>query len=342
MPKCPCVVCTCGDDCKCAPGDPGCDPCGDFQRSNKALVYLARRSAMLSDYDPPKELPALAPAGGWPLQGATPSALVVHGCSMVAVPQAAADLFVDVLYPAGCRVILLTGGVGRETPPLWKELAERGMTGLFADAPWARDATPKQVTLRTQGGVVKPVLDHVALEMPPDELRRYCAEADIFLEIVCARCRERGLPLQFGGNPMGGDFSRPDGAAPCIFIETASTHTGTNVAFSASSLELLGFAAPLSVAVVQQPQLHMRTTLTWEKQTGAAPLAWTVRPTEAALGRPRAELLRYALGELKRIPAYAASDKAFCVLPPDWDAVGPAFTKAVEAHAAAEPAACCS
>ena len=53
-------------------------------------------------------------------------------------------------------------------------------------------------------------------------------------------------------------------------------------------------------------------------------------------------LLRYALGELKRIPAYAASDKAFCVLPADWDAVGPAFTKAVEAHAAAEPAACCS
>eukprot|EP00658_Telonema_sp_P-2_P029456 TRINITY_DN2240_c0_g1_i4.p1 TRINITY_DN2240_c0_g1~~TRINITY_DN2240_c0_g1_i4.p1 ORF type:complete len:224 (-),score=75.47 TRINITY_DN2240_c0_g1_i4:38-709(-) len=29
--KCPCVECTCGDDCKCGPGDAGCDPCASFQ-----------------------------------------------------------------------------------------------------------------------------------------------------------------------------------------------------------------------------------------------------------------------------------------------------------------------
>ena len=103
---------------------------------DEPLVYLARRSPSLADYDPP---PAPAPADGWKFQGSVPSALVVHGCSMVAVPRAAADLFVDVLYPAGCRVIILTGGVGRETPPLWRELADRGLTSLFSDEPWARD-----------------------------------------------------------------------------------------------------------------------------------------------------------------------------------------------------------
>ena len=249
---------------------------------------------------------------------------------MVAVPQAAADLFVDVLYPAGCRIIVLTGGVGRETPPLWRELVDRGLTALFADEPWARDEAPADVILRTQGGLTKPVLNRVDLEMPPNELRQYCAEADIFLEIVCSRCRERGLPLRFGGNPMSGEWSRPDGTHPFIYIETASTHTGTNVAFSAATLELLGLSAPPSVVVVQQPQLHMRTTLTWEKQTGVAPLAWTPRPTEAALGRPLSELVKYAQGEFTRIPAYAAEGEAFCVLPADWESVGQAHKQAIE------------
>ena len=143
---------------------------------------------------------------------------------------------------------------------------------------------PADVILRTQGGLTKPVLNRVDLEMPPNELRQYCAEADIFLEIVCSRCRERGLPLRFGGNPMSGEWSRPDGTHPFIYIETASTHTGTNVAFSAATLELLGLSAPPSVVVVQQPQLHMRTTHLGEAD--GAPLAWPdrPRPREAALG----------------------------------------------------------
>ena len=40
------------------------------------------------------------------------------------VPQSAADLFVDVLHPSGCRAVIFTGGVGRETAPLWDELAK--------------------------------------------------------------------------------------------------------------------------------------------------------------------------------------------------------------------------
>ena len=79
------------------------------------LAYLARRSPSLADYDPP---PAPALAASWTFQGSVPAALVVHGCSMVAVPHSAADLFVDVLYPAGCHVIILTGGVGRDAAAL--------------------------------------------------------------------------------------------------------------------------------------------------------------------------------------------------------------------------------
>ena len=31
--KCPCTECTCGPDCKCAPGQPGCDPCCAWQKA---------------------------------------------------------------------------------------------------------------------------------------------------------------------------------------------------------------------------------------------------------------------------------------------------------------------
>lgn len=33
---CPCTECTCGPDCKCAPGAPGCDPCSTYQAKAKA------------------------------------------------------------------------------------------------------------------------------------------------------------------------------------------------------------------------------------------------------------------------------------------------------------------
>ena len=32
---CACDECTCGEDCKCAPGEPGCDPCHAFQSSSQ-------------------------------------------------------------------------------------------------------------------------------------------------------------------------------------------------------------------------------------------------------------------------------------------------------------------
>ena len=70
--------------------------------------------------------------------------------------------------------------------------------------------------------------------------------------------------------------------------------------------------------MVQQPQLHHRTLLTWEKQTGRRPLGWTVRPTPAATGRSNAEMVKYAIGELKRIPDYADAEKGFCTMPADY------------------------
>ena len=81
------------------------------------------------------------------------------------------------------------------------------------------------------------------------------------------------------------------------------------------------------MCVVQQPLLHRRTCLTWEKQAGVAPVGWTVSPTEAKLGRPLSELCRYALGEYQRIPSYA-KDKGFCVMPKDFPAEAAGMLKA--------------
>ena len=173
----------------------------------------------------------------------------------------------------------------------------------------------------------KPVLDGFDLTMPPDELRRYASEADVYCELFVARCRERGVTVAFGGNPMGGGASRHPASAPSavrgdaqIFLETASTHTGTNVEYSRATLSAIGVdPAAATLVVVQQPALQLRTCLTWQRQTGGVrPLGWTPRPTEEALSRPFAEMVRYAVGELQRIPAYAAPDKAFCAAPDDF------------------------
>eukprot|EP00656_Telonema_subtile_P016983 TRINITY_DN19007_c0_g1_i1.p2 TRINITY_DN19007_c0_g1~~TRINITY_DN19007_c0_g1_i1.p2 ORF type:complete len:186 (-),score=31.12 TRINITY_DN19007_c0_g1_i1:267-824(-) len=51
--RCPCVVCTCGDDCKCKPGDAGCNPCAALQTGKLFLslaevldVYQAEKAAL--------------------------------------------------------------------------------------------------------------------------------------------------------------------------------------------------------------------------------------------------------------------------------------------------------
>ena len=86
--------------------------------ATNALNYLAWRDEQLASYSG-KSFYDPVEAGGVILESPTAKqiwpradALVVHGNSMVAVPLAAADLFVDVLHPAGCRTVLLTGGVG--------------------------------------------------------------------------------------------------------------------------------------------------------------------------------------------------------------------------------------
>lgn len=276
------------------------------------LKWLACRDSRLESYDPPENV---MPTAGASLDNAPKvDALVVHGCSMVAVPHAAADLFVDVLHPAGCRTVLLTGGVGRETPPLWGELRSRGLTGLVGHpTPWAHGTLPASIDLPLQGKI-KPVLHEVDLKMAPEKLRTYCSEADVFLELFAARCAARGVVVVYGGNPMASDDWSVVGSgdAPRVYLENASTHTGTNVAYSLVSLEKLGLGQSPTLAVVQQPQLHRRTCLTWHKQSGVMPVGWTVRPTLGGAGRSIAEQLQYAIGEFKRIPAYSAADKNFC------------------------------
>ena len=39
--SCPCTECTCGPDCKCVPGSPGCDPCGAFQKAKREAAAAA-------------------------------------------------------------------------------------------------------------------------------------------------------------------------------------------------------------------------------------------------------------------------------------------------------------
>ncbi|KAL1525948.1 hypothetical protein AB1Y20_020774 [Prymnesium parvum] len=38
---CPCADCQCGEDCQCAPGAPGCDPCGRFQQAKQEAAASA-------------------------------------------------------------------------------------------------------------------------------------------------------------------------------------------------------------------------------------------------------------------------------------------------------------
>jgi hypothetical protein len=247
----------------------------------------------------------------------------------LAVPRSAADLFMDMLHPAGCRTVVITGGVGRETVLLWDEVAARGMTHLFgAPQPWK--GTPQSVDLPTQGVRGKPVLEGFSHDMPEAHIRAHCTEADVFLEIFVSRCKERGFEaIDFGGNPLAQSdaASNPkianEGAVrSLVYLETASTHTGSNVEFSASTLRKLGLEpSTCAVAVIQHPQLHKRACLTWAKQMGRTPdsiLGWTLEPIPAKTGRCTAEMLRYALGELQRLPLYSSPDRGFVDLPEDF------------------------
>lgn len=249
---------------------------------------------------------------------------------MAAVPQQAADLFVDVLYPAGCRAVVLSGGVGRGTLALWRELAERRLTARFgSEAPWAVGTQPARVHLPAQG-LSKPVLSS-AMEVPSDieERRSFCSEADVMLELFVARCTERGVDVHFGGDPMAGDLRRGNGGDPSThspgeasnaafaFLESASTNSGANCALSAETLLRVGVDLDV-VALVQHPQAHRRACLTWHRQRGVPPMGWCPQPTEPQLGVSRDEMLLYALGELTRIEAYSHPSKDFLVMPPDY------------------------
>lgn len=224
-------------------------------------------------------------------------ALVVCGSAMAAVPIEAADLFVDVLHPAGCNAVVMSGGVGRGTLALWRELVERNLAETFG-ASWEVGCQPALVSLPTQG-VSKPALAADA-EVPSelDVRRTYCSEADIMLELFVDRCRARGLEVGFGGDPNagGGDAggaARPkmeveERPRPLVFLETASTNSGANCALSAEALSrAVGLdMAAASVALVQHPQAHRRACLTWEKQFGKRPIGWAPRPTGQGVSVP--------------------------------------------------------
>ena len=227
------------------------------------------------------------------------------------------------------------------------------MTSLFGAAqPWV--GQPEFVDLPTQGVRRKTVLAGFSHDMSEQHIRAHCAEADIFLEIFFARCKERGFAaIEFGGNPVaqgeGAGFEKRDEVEDKVlasrrsyaYIETASKHTGTNVEFAGATLRRLSIdPSTACLAVVQHPQLQRRACLTWAKQMGRSPasiLGWTISATPAVTNRSKAEMLRYALGELQRIPLYSRLDKGFIDLPDDfpWHVVAP--LEALEAYLHKKP-----
>lgn len=293
---------------------------------NALLRYLAWRDERLAGYDEDAQEPFALPT-----EQTACDALLVFGSAMACVPIGAADLFVDVLHPAGCRTVVMSGGVGRGTLALWRELAERRLTSTFGWAePWPVNGQPAEVQLPAQSRS-KPVL--AAADVVPSEAserRCYCSEADIMLELFVDRCQRRGVTVSCAGDPLasGGDTanvepntsSREDGDGVArVYLESASTNSGANCALSAQTLARLGIdAATAAVALVQHPQAHRRACLTWEKQQGKPPMGWCPQPSSHTLGVSVDEMLLYALGEMRRIEAYADPSKAFLVMPPDF------------------------
>jgi len=293
------------------------------------IRWLAWRDKKLEAYEPGMTaIPPLLEVGCG--DETVCHALVVCGSAMASVPIHAASLFVDVLYPAGCRTVVMSGGLGRGTLALWRELVERELTAPFGwPEPWDVGAQPESVHLSTQKRS-KPVLSES--DGVPDSLeerRTYCSEADVMMELFVEQCRARGLEVRFGGDPMAGGGHLPDdnesdiAGTPSedafIYLETASTNSGANCALSAQTLRALGFdMATVNVALVQHPQAHRRACLTWEKQMGWRPMGWCPAPTEENLSVSNAEMLLYALGEFRRIESYADQSKGFLVMPRDF------------------------
>jgi len=293
------------------------------------LNYLAFRNPSLALYE--QKAGPLNPKlalGPWLPASIRCQALVICGSAMTAVPMQAADLFVDVLYPAGCRTVILTGG-GLRNVALCNDLVERELTAAVgAKEPWPIGKLPKTVTLQKQG-VSKPVLEASAtVPTSAEDRQRFCSEADVMLELFVLRCSRRGLEVHFGGDETAtddGSLATPS-SVPRAYVERKSQTTGESCAFSRALLGHLGHdlvAKGANVAIVQHPQAQLRTVLTWEKQAGKSPMAWCPRPSAAELEVSLASMLLYALGEFQCIQKHAS--EGICLMPPDFpfSLVGP-------------------
>lgn len=251
-------------------------------------------------------------------------ALVIFCSPMACVPMEAADLFCDCLYPAGCRSVVLNGGVERSTLATWRELVERRLTSHFGFAePWPVNAQPSSIALAKQNVIKAIVQADQPLPETLDERRQKASTADVMLELFVARCHQRGVEVEFGGDPLtGGLVPRASGTVAYAYLELASTSpTGVltdRCVKSAETLRAVGVdasAANVNVALVAHPQEQRRACLTWEAQIGRRALGWCPRPSESDLGVSQAEMLLYALSELRRIES---GEQGALVIPPDF------------------------
>lgn len=219
------------------------------------LNYLAFRNPSLALYE--QKAGPLNPKlalGPWLPASMRCQALVICGSAMTAVPMQAADLFVDVLYPAGCRTVILTGG-GLCNLALCNDLVERELTAAVGTKePWPIGTQPKTVTLQKQG-VSKPVLEaSAAVPTSAEERQRFCSEADVMLELFVLRCSRRGLDVHFGGDETStddGSLSSPS-SVPRAYVERTSQTTGAKALVHIEAMHMQPMRTPCIATCVTQ------------------------------------------------------------------------------------------
>jgi len=113
--------------------------CSSQDIFDAAVAYLARPSAPLVLLSPPDATQLHASSG----RMISPALIVIMGADSIPLVEDAASTFVHSWYAAGCRRIVITGGIGRATPDLIKSFEKRtGKVHSTADSKSSRVHLP--------------------------------------------------------------------------------------------------------------------------------------------------------------------------------------------------------
>lgn len=190
----------------------GGDFCSSRDIFDAAVAYLARPSAPLILQSTP-DVPQLHASGGRMI---SPALIVIMGADSIPLVEDAASSFVNSWYAAGCRRIVITGGIGRATPDLIKSFEKRtGKIHSTADSKSSRvhlpfahalggpDSLPFLHNYSSFSTSWPPAL--VAQSAHPSAafsrpfthdtaaLSRYLTEADVYAEILLQALLDSGI-----------------------------------------------------------------------------------------------------------------------------------------------------